>query len=527
MTLLRIWTDQHDHTLNRELAEAPWREAAGITLVESGEDAVLVYLSAPDSWADWMRSASRRPSADPVPIIVAGPGLSAADAGSPVHEVRMRAQALGEPLDLVVQDQVLQLPSEFAADSPDPHRVWATANIGFTDIPIAVSAMTQSWTVLGVGTQSTTWTQPAFLRLVHRLLHEVTHRPKPTTTRIGLLGYGAIGHEHAGAIEAVDGLELAMVCDTQSVRLNAAADFTPGIRTTSDPDALLGDEDIDLIVVSTPPNTHADWALRILDHGKHVVLEKPMALTTAECDAVIARANEHDLLAVVYQNRRFDPDFIAINDVIQRNELGQVFHLESFVGTHQHPCNYWHSDRQVSGGALFDWGSHVIDQVLQLMPGEVSYVTAMNHKRRWHDVTNADHARMTLHYEDGREASFIYSDLAAALKPRWYLAGTHGGLIGDWRNERVVSRSPIGTLSEDLLAAADSPPVLTLFDDRGRETKVPGIPPAPHAFHAELAAYLRDGLPMQVTADQSRRVVAMLEAAEISAARNGKPVTPA
>jgi len=354
----------------------------------------------------------------------------------------------------------------------------------------------------------------------------VCARASMKSVRVGLLGYGAIGHEHAAAITRVSGLELAVVCDTQESRLEAALEFSPRISTTSTPMNLIDSSDVDLIVVSTPPNTHAQWALTALNAGKHVVLEKPMALTTAECDEVVATAASLGKLAVAYQNRRFDPDFLALKQVIDDGELGEVFHLESFVGTHQHPCNYWHSDRDVSGGALFDWGSHVVDQVLQLMPGQVQYVTAVNHKRRWHDVTNADHSRMTLHYDDGREASFVYSDLAAAMKPRWYVLGTHGGVIGDWRHERVIARSAVGTLAEDVLAAADSPPDLTLFSEDGRVTQLPGIQPKPFAFHTELSAYFSDGLPMQVSANQSRRTVAMLEAAEESALNNGQPATP-
>ncbi|MGA0067605.1 MAG: Gfo/Idh/MocA family protein, partial [Candidatus Nanopelagicales bacterium] len=178
------------------------------------------------------------------------------------------------------------------------------------------------------------------------------------------------------------------------------------------------------------------------------------------------------------------------------------------------------------GGALFDWGSHIVDQILDLMPGDVDAVSAVNHKRVWHDVTNADHARMTLHFTDGREASFVYSDLAAALKPRWYVLGTHGAITGEWRQESVVTRSPIGTLTEDVLAPADSPPRVLVHSPSGDVTAM--APPAhePHPFHSDLALGLRYGLLPRVRGVQSRRVVAMLQAAEESAALGGQPVKP-
>ena len=206
--------------------------------------------------------------------------------------------------------------------------------------------------------------------------------------------------------------------------------------------------------------------------------------------------------------------------------LGDLFHLEAFVGGFGHPCNLWHSDAGVSGGAVFDWGAHVLDQLLDLMPGPIEHVTAAEQKRVWLDVTNADHARVTVRFEGGAEACFVCSDLAAALKPRWYLLGTRGAIVGTWRTERVIARSDIGTLVEDVLAPADSPPVLDLHAADGSVTRLATPPPLPNAFHRELADRVQLGLPMSVTADQSRRVLAVLEAAAISAGDRGRPVVP-
>ena len=252
-----------------------------------------------------------------------------------------------------------------------------------------------------------------------------------------------------------------------------------------------------------------------------------MALTTAECDALLAQAERTGLSVSVYQNRRFDPDYVLIRDVVRAGGVGEVFHVEAFVGGYGHPCNYWHSDAEVSGGALFDWGSHVIDQVLDLLPGEVESVTAANHKRVWHDVTNADHARMTMHCSGGREATFIYSDLAAALKPRWYVLGTHGALTGDWRRISAPSRNAIGTLDEDTFAPADSPPLVRLHSPAGDVTELAFRLGEPHPFHADLSLWLQHGFVPRVRGEQSRRVIAMLEAAEESARMGGVPVKPA
>jgi len=514
-----LLADNAPSPLSEAIRQAPWWPAAGIEVVDRPDQADAVALLLEQA-SDISLVRDRHDLSD-LPVLGFGPRVAASTA-SPRHEVRIRPRGLGLADDVIVDDCVLALAGQ-------PGEVLATANLAFTDLPVMTWDSSSATARLGLGLEASTWSDPQFLRLIHRLLHRMTERAPAATEviRIGLLGYGAIGHEHAGAIRATDGLDLAMVCDLSADRRAVAESFTPGVATTDDPLALRDAEDVDLVIVSTPPNTHGQWALDLIEANKHVVLEKPMALTTAECDAAIEAAQARGRTLVVYQNRRFDPDFRAIANLIDSGDLGEVFHLEAFVGAYQHPCNYWHSDADVSGGALFDWGSHIVDQVLALMPGEVDYVTARNHKRMWHDVTNADHSRMTLHYADGREATFIYSDLAAALKPRWYLAGTKAGLIGDWRREKVIARSPIGTLDEDALAPADSPPELWLHGPGGRVSQVPGAPAAVGEFHQQLADLLREGLPMTVTAAQSRRVVSMLEAAERSALKDGAPVVPA
>ena len=268
--------------------------------------------------------------------------------------------------------------------------------------------------------------------------------------------------------------------------------------------------------------------LKALAAGKHVVVEKPFCLTVAEADVQIASAREQGLALTVYQNRRWDPDYLALKRVIRSGQIGEVFHYESFIGGYGHPCNYWHSDEAVSGGAIYDWGSHYLDWVLDLFPQQVDWVSATSHKRVWHDVTNADHTRVLVHFADGVEAEFTHSDLSAALKPKFYVLGTQGGVIGDWRHERVVARSSVGTLLEDPLAHSDSPADLRVFtpNDHGRthETRL-AIPPAPaQPFHRQLADQVLSGEPMEVTPEGSRRNIAVMQAASESALRDGRPV---
>lgn len=331
--------------------------------------------------------------------------------------------------------------------------------------------------------------------------------------RVGLLAYGAIGHEHNQAVQATPGLTLTAVCDTNPARIDAARELAPDVAGFSDAEVMLDSGLIDLVVISTPPNSHHDWAMRALDRDLHVVLEKPMALTAQECDAALSLADRKGRTLVVYQNRRFDPDFVTMRRLINEGAIGEVFHYDSFVGGYSRPCDYWHSDADVSGGAIFDWGSHYLDQVLNLFGTPVAHVSGLNHKRKWDHVTNADHAEVIVTFDDGRRASFIHSDLAAARKPKFHVMGTEGAIIAEWD----PAAEP---------AVADLPARIFLYDSTGTSSPVPLDEVTPFTFHAELAAHLRDGSPMQVSPIQSRNVVALMEAAEESARDLGRPVKP-
>jgi predicted dehydrogenase len=503
----------------------------GLSVVEELDGDVVLVLGADrlsDASEDRLLSMS-------VPVLVVGPTMSTAltDAVglvpgdlTPFHEIRVRpgpaaadvAARLGGELVVIdrlpVQDKVA-----------DDVEVLLTATVHSRAHPVASWRPSTGLAVLTVGSTEATYADPAWQRVVHRILRRIVGETDGPSVRIGMLGYGAIGDEHSAAIAQTDGLELRAVCDPNPLRVAAARELAPAIRAVDD---LLIQDDIDLVVVSTPPNTHVDWVLRCLDAGKSVVVEKPFCLTVEEADRQIAAAADRGLTLAVYQNRRWDPDYLAMKRVVRSGQLGEVFHYESFIGGFSHPCNYWHSDETVSGGAVYDWGSHYLDWALDLFPQSVEWVSATAHKRVWHDVSNADHTRVLLHFADGAEAEFTHSDLAAALKPKFYVLGTEGGLIGDWRQERVVSRSQIGTLLEDRLAVSDSPAALRLFSPDGAggtsETalSVPAAPAQP--FHRQLADQLLSGEPMELSPEGSRRTVAVMQAATLSARAGGHPV---
>ncbi len=345
---------------------------------------------------------------------------------------------------------------------------------------------------------------------------------------MAMLGYGAIGFEHASAITTTPGLAMRVVCDRSPERLEVARVDFPDARITTEADEIAVDPTVDAVIIGTPPNTHARLALQMLQAGKHVIVEKPFCMTVAEADGLIAAARERDLALTVYQNRRWDADFVAIREVIQSGAIGEIFHLETFIGGYDHPCDYWHSHEPISGGVFYDWGSHYLDWVLQLLAANVRDVRATAHKRVWQDVTNADQAHLVIHFADGAEASFIHSDVAALLKPKWYVLGTRGAIIGQWRDTVIQSRKWNGDLVETPLAPSEALPEITVAirDARGQmHHQRLGLPPAPrHPFHRNFADHLLVGAPLAVPPTSSRRNIAVMEAAAYSAAHGSEVI---
>ena len=371
---------------------------------------------------------------------------------------------------------------------------------------------------------------PTLAPFVTRLLRPST--PAQTTDLgVGVVGYGpfgAMGYLHGLAATETDGLALVAAADSVSDRLVAArADF-PDLTAHDSADALAADPAVDIAIIATPPVLHAELALQLLRSGKHVVIEKPMCLRRDDADAIIATAAEHDRVVTVHQSRRWDRDWLAVRHVIGTGEIGEVFNTETFVGGFEHPCRAWHSEESISGGAIYDWGSHHVDWILQLYGSSPARVLCSAHTRVWHDTTNADQLSLWMQWDDGREATFRQSDVCAIRRPKFHIEGTRGTIEGHYRplvNDRIVpGRGHVADVSHH----AEAPVDLTVATYDGmlgvRETTVAPAPSPGWGFHRNLADHLLLGEPLAVRPEESRDVVAVLEAGHRSGKNGGELV---
>jgi predicted dehydrogenase len=347
-----------------------------------------------------------------------------------------------------------------------------------------------------------------------------------------VIGYGPLGgmgYHHGLGVTGTDGLQLVAVVDPSVDRRKAAESDFPGVRTYASTDELLGDEDVEVAFVATPPVHHAALTVALLRAGKHVACEKPLCLTVAEADQLAATATANRRILTVHHNRRWDPDFVAVRRTVDAGFLGAVFNVETFVGGYAHPCRTWHSDSAVSGGAVYDWGSHHIDWVLQLLGESPRFVQAHGHKRVWHDVTNLDQLRVRMTWNDGREAEFFQSDIAAVRRPKFWVQGTSGTLVGHYRVVTLEHLEPGRGYVARQMHHAEAPADLLLARYESgygiSETRLPPAPEQPFAFHRNLADHLHLGEPLAVTPTSVRQVIGVLEAARRSTDQGGAAVT--
>ena len=368
---------------------------------------------------------------------------------------------------------------------------------------------------------------PVLQRILYRLLRYLAGQDDGNQTLgVGLLGYApSVGKLHGLGAGVTPGLVLRAACDLNPGRLKQALHDFPELKTLESAEDLAKDPSIDIVIIATAPNSHAELAIQMMDAGKNVVCEKPLALNLKETAAMVEMANKKRVLLSCHQNRRWDVDYLAIKQAVQDGLIGDLFYIETFVGGFNHPCGYWHSHAEISGGLAYDWGAHYLDWIVSLVPARVKTVISTSQKRVWHDVTNADQERIQIRFDGGQEAEFIHSDIAAVRKPKWYLLGTKGAIIGHWRDVVEYEIDPDLYFEQYAIPATEMPADLCLHRRHHSGqivTQNLAIPRREHyLFHQNIADHLLTGEPLAAPLEHSIRVVAILEAAAKSAANGG------
>lgn len=257
-------------------------------------------------------------------------------------------------------------------------------------------------------------------------------REAPSVFRVGLVGYGLAGASfHAPLIATTAGLRLAIIVTGNPERQRDAARAHPDARIVDSPARLWESaRDLDLVVVASPNRTHAPLTLEALAHVLHVVVDKPFATSVSEARPLLTEAKRRGLVLTVFQNRRWDGDFLTLQRLLADDALGHPLRFESrFERWRPIPRDNWRESGtpEEAGGLLFDLGSHVIDQALLLF-GPALHVYAELDRRR-SGVQVDDDSFVALTHTSGVRSHLFMSALAAQPGPRFRVLGSRAGYV--------------------------------------------------------------------------------------------------
>jgi scyllo-inositol 2-dehydrogenase (NADP+) len=332
--------------------------------------------------------------------------------------------------------------------------------------------------------------------------------------RIGLIGYGYAGQTfHAPLIVGSGRAALAAIATGQPER--ARADW-PNARIHPTPEALIADAGVECVVIATPNDTHVPLARAALEAGKHVVVDKPVALKSADIRDLAVLATKRGLVLAPFHNRRWDGDFLTVRALLDSGRLGRLTVFESHFDRFRPLVRQrWREDAQRGGGLLFDLGPHLVDQALALF-GKPQTISATVTARR--DGAQADDfVHMLLGYAD-KEVILHASALTAIVAPRFTLHGTRGSYI-KYGLDTQEDQLKAGLRPGDAQWGHNPAGELRLLDGDTQITlEQPTADGAYQQFYAGVADAIQHGSPLPVSAQDAADGLAIIELARESAA---------
>ena len=263
------------------------------------------------------------------------------------------------------------------------------------------------------------------------------HGVKKLNYNIGIIGYGNMADYHVRKIPRPSSMCFTKAYDVSPTSLSRAR--RAGLSACEHVEELLSDPFIDIVLVATPPVFHYPYGKKVLEADKHLILEKPATMNAEELSELIVLAERKGKLITVHQNRRNDADFLAIQTLVREGQLGKVFRLESRIQGSRGIADTWRRIKSMGGGMLYDWGSHLIDHILELTQGTVTQVWADFQYLGGYDVD--DNVRVTMLFDDGVSALVEIGTCNLLNLPVWYVAGQTGtAMIREWAGAGEYAR---------------------------------------------------------------------------------------
>lgn len=292
-------------------------------------------------------------------------------------------------------------------------------------------------------------------------------------------------------------------------RRRAEAEAELGCETYGDLSSCLANSAAELVVVANRSIDHARDSIRALEAGRHVLVEKPMAMSLAEADRMIEAARWAGRILTVHQNRRLGRDFCYVQRVIASGILGRVFEIK--IGVHTFARrNDWQTLKTYGGGVLSNWGPHTLDQALLLVGGPVERVFG-NLQRVVSPGDAEDHVKVVLVGQNGRLVDVEVTAVCAQPLPKWVVMGSCGTMVVQHRTSHIRYYDPAQV--EPLEVVHESPPDRSYGQDAlpwQERTEDAAVEPELD-FYASLYAAIRHGEPPIVTPEEARELIRVMD----------------
>ena len=341
--------------------------------------------------------------------------------------------------------------------------------------------------------------------------------------RAAVVGYGGMGGWHVEHLLKSDVCELAGVYDILKER-NALAE-SRGVHAYASYEELLNDSTVELITVAIPNDSHEEVVIRALNAGKNVICEKPVTLSMDSLERMIAAAEKNGVRFTTHQNRRWDVDYLAMKQIYDSGELGKMINIESRVHGSRGIPSDWRGEKEHGGGMLYDWGIHLIDQILMICGWDVRRVYCVcDH------ITNQevdDGFKLELTFANGERATIELGTYNFIAMPRFYMRAEKGtALITDWREEAQVVKCTHWHENDVLPVKTAAGLTKTMAPRDGLTTESYRVArPASdvHDYYRHFVNAIRTGGEQDVTYDQMRTDLKIIFAA-FESAEKGMPI---
>lgn len=332
--------------------------------------------------------------------------------------------------------------------------------------------------------------------------------------QLGIIGYGGMGKWHAENAPRA-GVRIAAVCDVDAARQQEARQ--KGYATYPTAAQLLADPNVNTVILTVPNYLHKEMCLLAAAAGKNVITEKPAALSVAELDEMEAACKKAGVFFTSHQNRRWDRDMRIVKKAYDEKLLGNVFTIESRLHSGNGYMHEWHIYKKYGGGMIYDWGVHLIDQILFMMPNAKIRSVYADIKSVLHEEVD-DYFKILLRFDNGVTAHIELSTYILQYQPRWLAAGDKGTLvIQSFGCDGAIYRT--GKMLEKL------PPQIT-ETEAGPTRQFAPVPPGgivteplPQVstdwvdFYRNVADVLNGRAESKIKIAEVRRVLAVMEAA--------------